>query len=80
VEEFSPELFSRLKKEIYIAGLNSTTIALPDIASDVEPNPEAIARLKRAAQKLIQADEEVDVVRESLVSEILEIGLKHKFS
>lgn len=31
---FSPEIFSRIGEEVYIAGLNSSSLPLPDIATD----------------------------------------------
>ena len=39
---FSPEIFSRLGEEVYITGLNSTSIPLPELSTDTKIQPEAI--------------------------------------
>jgi FAD dependent oxidoreductase len=66
VEGFSPEAFSRKGNELFVAGLNSSTLSIPDIASDVYPIPESIACLKKAVAQIIKGDG-IDLVRESLV-------------
>ncbi|ORY17799.1 FAD dependent oxidoreductase-like protein superfamily [Clohesyomyces aquaticus] len=66
---FSPELFSRVGGEVYIAGLNTTQIALPDVATAVDVNPEAMKQLKACAAVMVAAPEdgsEFKVMRESL--------------
>lgn len=52
---FSPELFSREGGEIYIAGLNSSTIPLPSRAEESKSimNPQKIQDLKRVAVRLM---------------------------
>ncbi|KAF2473232.1 FAD dependent oxidoreductase [Lindgomyces ingoldianus] len=66
---FSPELFSRIGGEIYIAGLNSTQIALPDVATEVDIIPEAIKQLKDCATAMMGDPEDgkgLEVMREAL--------------
>jgi len=50
---YSPEIFSRLGGEIYIAGLNSSTIPLPEVATDRKIDADSIEILKGTAQKLL---------------------------
>jgi len=66
---FSPEYFSRAGGEVYLAGLNSTMIQLPETASDVKVIPEAIEQLKDCASRMMGTLEgrEIEVLRESLV-------------
>lgn len=66
---FSPEYFSRTEGEVYLAGLNSTMITLPETAQDVKASPEAIQKLKDCAAAMMgKVDEkEVEILRESLV-------------
>jgi glycine/D-amino acid oxidase-like deaminating enzyme len=65
---FSPEIFSRLGEELYLAGLNSTMIKLPDNAADVVAQDKEIEQLRQAARGMlgIQAEGDLEVVRESL--------------
>ena len=55
---YAPEAFARLARnsdpEIWIGGLNSPSLALPDTADDVKPllNPDSIADLRRTAVQL----------------------------
>lgn len=65
---FSPELFSRIGGELYLAGLNSTMIPLPENASDVKVNPEAIEQMKKCATEMIGAmdGKQMEVLREAL--------------
>lgn len=65
---FSPELFSRIGGEIYIAGLNSTQIKLPDVATGVVLHEAAIKQLRDCAAVMLglQSGEDVDVLRASL--------------
>ncbi|KAK0729712.1 FAD dependent oxidoreductase [Lasiosphaeris hirsuta] len=72
-EGFSPEVYARLGGEIYIAGLNSTDIPLPPLPGQVTLLPEAIAKLRTTARKLLgpsgsnaDSDDGVEVVREGL--------------
>ncbi|KAF2500562.1 FAD dependent oxidoreductase [Lophium mytilinum] len=66
---FSPELFSRVGGEIYIAGLNSTQIKLPEIATDVVLNEAAIKQLRDCAAVMLGLEgggEAIEVMRASL--------------
>jgi glycine/D-amino acid oxidase-like deaminating enzyme len=65
---FSPEYFARAGGEVYLAGLNSTMIPLPERASDSKPSPEAIKQLKDCAVAMMGTLEgrEVEVTREAL--------------
>ena len=67
---FSPEWFARLGGELYLTGLNSTSIPLPDVATDAEINEKAIEQLKSCAKAMMQDVEgkELEVLREGLVS------------
>ena len=61
---YSPEVFSRVGGEIYIAGLNSTTIPLPNLATGKKIEPQAIATLQKTAERLM--GDELEVLREGL--------------
>ncbi|KAH9004337.1 hypothetical protein EDB86DRAFT_3072664 [Lactarius hatsudake] len=50
---FSPEIFSRAGGDIYLAGLNTTAVPVPDLASEVQPDPASIEVLMRTARKLL---------------------------
>jgi glycine/D-amino acid oxidase-like deaminating enzyme len=66
---YSPELFSRLGEELYIAGLNSMTIPLPEISTDAEIQPEDIETLKKTATRMLEipgAENDVQILREGL--------------
>lgn len=65
---FSPEIFSRLGEELYLAGLNSTMIKLPDNAADVTTREQDIEQLRQAAKGMlgIPPDGSLEVMRESL--------------
>ena len=67
---FSPELFSRVGGELYLAGLNSTMIPLPEQTQDVKVDEKAIEQMKRCAAEMIGATDgkEMEVLRESLVN------------
>jgi glycine/D-amino acid oxidase-like deaminating enzyme len=60
--DFSPEILSRAGGDIYLAGLNTTTIPVPELASEVQPEPASIEVLMRVARKLL-GDGQVDVVQ-----------------
>lgn len=66
---FSPEFFARTGGELYLAGLNSTTIPLPDAAKDVRPSEDAIGQLKACARAMMLSvpGRELEVLREGLV-------------
>ncbi|KAF2115873.1 FAD dependent oxidoreductase-like protein superfamily [Lophiotrema nucula] len=65
---FSPELFSRIGGEVFLAGLNSTMLPLPDNATDAVPRPEAIKQLKDCAAAMLGGVEgkELEITREAL--------------
>lgn len=67
---FSPEWFARLNGELYLGGLNSTTVPLPDIATDVKVSEKAIEQMRQCAQVMLLAvpGKEMEVLREGLVS------------
>ena len=66
---FSPEFFARTGGELYLAGLNSTTIKLPDVATEVKPSEEAIDQLKACAKVMMMGvpGKGLEVLREGLV-------------
>jgi glycine/D-amino acid oxidase-like deaminating enzyme len=59
---FSPEIFSRAGGDIYLAGLNTTGVPVPELASKVQPDPASIEVLMQVARKLL-GDGRVDIVR-----------------
>lgn len=68
---YSPEIFSRTGGEIWIGGLNASTIPLPHTATEREILVEAIAQLKEEADLLLGSEEEaeiddVKIIREGL--------------
>jgi len=65
--KYSPEIFSRIGGEIYIAGLNSSSLDLPDLPTKAKVSPAAIETLVSTARELIEArGGKLEVVRESL--------------
>lgn len=70
---YSPEIFSRIGGHIYVAGLNSTSLPIPDIASDSKANvqQDAVAKLRNTARDVLglgskSKTDDLEVVRESL--------------
>ncbi|KAF2761364.1 nucleotide-binding domain-containing protein [Pseudovirgaria hyperparasitica] len=67
---FAPEIFARRAGELYIAGLNSSSLPLPDRASDAVPQPASIDQLKKVAELLLGHPEaresDLRVIRESV--------------
>lgn len=65
---FSPEIFSRLGEELYLAGLNSTMIKLPNDAAGATVRESDIEQLRKAAKGMlgIPPDGKLEVIRESL--------------
>jgi glycine/D-amino acid oxidase-like deaminating enzyme len=61
---FSPEIFSRSGGQLFVTGLNTTDIPLPELATDRPNSGEAIKELKNVADKLLGPD--LEVVREVL--------------
>ncbi|RMZ71630.1 FAD dependent oxidoreductase superfamily [Pyrenophora seminiperda CCB06] len=65
---FSPEWFARLGGELYLAGLNSTSIPLPDVATDVKASEKAIEQMKQCARVMMTnvPGKDMEVLREGL--------------
>jgi hypothetical protein len=66
---FSPEWFSRIGGELYLAGLNSTIVPLPELATDAKADPKAIEQMKQCATEMIGAvgERPMEVKRAALV-------------
>ena len=66
---FSPEYFSRTGGEVYLAGLNSTQITLPETATDAQVNPAAVQQMKDCAKAMMGTvdGKDIEVLRQSLV-------------
>ena len=63
--DYSPELFSRMPDGcIYLAGLNSSTYPLPQMANEGVIDPKSIAVLQKTAHKLLGDD--FQVIREGV--------------
>jgi glycine/D-amino acid oxidase-like deaminating enzyme len=62
---YSPEIFSRIGGEIYIAGLNSVSLPLPELATESRIDESSIAKLKMTAERLL-GEEDLEVVRKGL--------------
>lgn len=56
----SPEIMGRLGGEIYVAGLNSTTIPLPDLPTDAVIDSASIAELLAVGRKLLGSGTDTD--------------------
>jgi glycine/D-amino acid oxidase-like deaminating enzyme len=66
---YSPEVFSRMGGEIYIAGPNNSSLALPELATDSKIDESAVDKLKKSVQRLLgipEKLEEIEVVRKGL--------------
>jgi glycine/D-amino acid oxidase-like deaminating enzyme len=66
---FSPELISRMGGEIYIAGLNSSALPLPNLPTDRQVKTEEIERLKSAAKDIIRVasgSSEFEIIRQEV--------------
>ncbi|KAI0274744.1 FAD dependent oxidoreductase [Gloeopeniophorella convolvens] len=59
---FTPEVFSRAGGDIYLAGLNTTSTPVPELAAEVQPEPASVETLMRVARKLM-GGQELDVVQ-----------------
>jgi len=69
LDGYSPEVFSRMGGEIYIAGLNNPSLPLPKLATDSKIDESAVNRLKKSAQRLLGTPEkleEIEVIRKGL--------------
>ncbi len=66
---FSPEWFARAGGELYLAGLNSTKVHLPNVATDVQPSEDAIEQLKQCARIMmsIAPGKKLEILREGVV-------------
>lgn len=53
---FSPEIFSRIGGEIYVAGLNDASLEVPALATDATPDDHSIEELVHVAQNLLGQD------------------------
>ncbi|PMD30747.1 FAD dependent oxidoreductase-like protein [Hyaloscypha variabilis F] len=62
---YSPEIFSRMGEEIYIAGLNSSSLPLPALATESPIDERSVAKLKKTAQRLL-GEENTEVMRKGL--------------
>lgn len=63
----SPEIFSRMGEEIYVAGLNDPSLPLPDLATDAKIDPSKIEELKKVSQRLLGTDgSDIEVLKEGL--------------
>ncbi|KAI9172518.1 putative oxidoreductase C1F5.03c [Paramyrothecium foliicola] len=69
-ETLSPELYSRPGGIIYIAGVNSSAIPLPELATGAQPVDEPLEELKQLARRVILTPSgdggELEVVRAGL--------------
>lgn len=65
---YCPEIFSRAFGEIYLAGLNSSTIPLPALPGEAWIDEAAIATLEKTAQRILVREKESDleIVRKGL--------------
>ena len=66
---YSPEVFSRMGGEIYLAGLNDASLPLPDVPTDAKPSPESIAVLMKTSKRILGLPTGVDdleVLKEGL--------------
>ena len=66
---FSPEIFSRIGSEIYVAGLNDSELPLPRLASNTKPDPAAIDRLRQVANHMLGipgTESDLETIREGL--------------
>ena len=74
---FSPEMFSRREGDLYLAGLNATTIPIPDLASEVvvpEESDPNIRRLMRVGEQLVS----MVGVEKGECLELVKTGLCHR--
>lgn len=71
---YSPEMYSRVGGEIWLGGLNSSTLPLPALATERQVRQEAIAELKQTAAALLGTGaahgqvcgDDLEIVRASL--------------
>ncbi|KAI9721063.1 MAG: hypothetical protein M1812_002544 [Candelaria pacifica] len=67
---YSPEIFSRVGGEIWLGGLNSTNIPLPNLATETSIQNEAIEQLIQTSKHLLgipdSNEEDLEIVRKGL--------------
>lgn len=66
---FSPEIFSRAGEEVFLAGLNSSSIPLPNLPTDATANPHDIEKLKSVAKQMLgmpDQEDDLQILREGL--------------
>ena len=66
---YSPEVFSRIGGEIYLAGLNSSSLPLPKLATESQIDEESIETLKATATRLLGIpgqEDDLEIVRTGL--------------
>lgn len=65
---YSPEIFSRASGEIYVAGVNSSVIPLPDLPGESTINEDDIRTLEKTAQRILVTDKDknLEIVRKGL--------------
>lgn len=71
--DFSPEIFSRVGSEIYVAGLNDASLSLPEKPEDAAIDAECIGRLLVVSKRLLgekglkeELGADVELVRQGL--------------
>ena len=64
--QLSPELYSRPNGVIYLAGVNSPRLALPELATGAKLSKTSVDQLKDIAKQVIDSDSELEVVRAGL--------------
>ncbi|KAB8338981.1 hypothetical protein FH972_021920 [Carpinus fangiana] len=68
---FSPEIFSRVGGEIYIAGLNDHGLPLPKNAAAARPDPIEIEKLMKFSRSILGLEEGDDLEVEKVMAESL---------
>lgn len=65
---YSPEIFSRAFGEIYVAGLNSSTVPLPGLPGEYKINENDMRILEKTAQKILATEKGkgLEIVRKGL--------------
>ncbi len=63
---WSAEAFSRLGGEIYIAGVNSSSIPLPPLPGDAQVSPQSVEQLKEEAMALMGTPQDLEILGEGL--------------
>ncbi|CAK7272712.1 hypothetical protein SEPCBS57363_005284 [Sporothrix epigloea] len=66
--QYCPEIFGRANGTLYLAGLNSSTMPLPERASDATPDSLLLEDLKATCRKVLGSDD----------YEVVRVGLCHR--